>query len=73
MNKGLKTALATIALAQFLKIPIKQLETGRWDWRLFFETGGMPSSHSAGVSALHLSPLSEACARSILPWLRYLD
>ncbi|WP_033012816.1 divergent PAP2 family protein [Geobacillus kaustophilus] len=52
MNKGLKTALATIALAQFLKIPIKQLETGRWDWRLFFETGGMPSSHSAGVSAL---------------------
>ncbi|MCK7606041.1 divergent PAP2 family protein [Geobacillus stearothermophilus] len=52
MNKGLKTALATIALAQFLKIPIKQLETGRWDWRLFFETGGMPSSHSAGVSSL---------------------
>ncbi|KFL15827.1 acid phosphatase, partial [Geobacillus stearothermophilus] len=52
MNKGLKTALATIALAQFLKISIKQLETGRWDWRLFFETGGMPSSHSAGVSSL---------------------
>ncbi|AGT31663.1 acid phosphatase [Geobacillus genomosp. 3] len=52
MNKGLKTALATIALAQFLKIPIKQAETGRWDWRLFFETGGMPSSHSAGVSSL---------------------
>jgi uncharacterized protein len=52
MNKALRTALFTIGLAQFLKIPIKQLKTRKWDWKLFFETGGMPSSHSAGVSSL---------------------
>jgi acid phosphatase family membrane protein YuiD len=52
MNKALRTALFTIGLAQFLKIPLKQLKTGKWDWSLFFETGGMPSSHSAGVSSL---------------------
>jgi acid phosphatase family membrane protein YuiD len=52
MNKALKTALCTIAFAQFLKIPLKKLETGSWQWPLFFETGGMPSSHSAGVSSL---------------------
>jgi uncharacterized protein len=52
MNKTLRTALFTIGLAQFLKIPMKQLKTGKWDWSLFFETGGMPSSHSAGVSSL---------------------
>ncbi|HZG59400.1 MAG TPA: divergent PAP2 family protein [Anoxybacillus sp.] len=52
MNKALRTALFTIGLAQFLKIPIKQLKTRKWDWSLFFETGGMPSSHSAGVSSL---------------------
>ena len=52
MNKSVYTALTTIALAQFLKIPIKKLKTGKWDWKMFIETGGMPSSHSAGVSSL---------------------
>ncbi len=52
MNKGIYTALLTIGLAQFLKIPIKKAKTGKWDWGTFFETGGMPSSHSAGVSSL---------------------
>ncbi len=52
MNKGIYTALLTIGLAQFLKIPIKKVKTGKWDWDTFFETGGMPSSHSAGVSSL---------------------
>lgn len=52
MNKPIYTALATIGLAQFLKIPIKQAQTGKWDWGTFFETGGMPSSHSAGVTSL---------------------
>ncbi|WP_078546234.1 divergent PAP2 family protein [Litchfieldia alkalitelluris] len=52
MNKGIYTALATIGLAQFLKIPIKKMKTGVWDWGTFVETGGMPSSHSAGVSSL---------------------
>jgi acid phosphatase family membrane protein YuiD len=52
MNKGVVTAIATIGLAQFLKIPIKKASTGEWDWRTFTETGGMPSSHSAGVTSL---------------------
>ena len=52
MNKAIINAIGTIVLAQFLKIPIKKMTKGIWDWRMFFETGGMPSSHSAGVSAL---------------------
>lgn len=52
MNKAVYTALVSIGLAQFLKIPIKKVKTGHWDWGTFFETGGMPSSHSAGVSSL---------------------
>ncbi|EKN63731.1 divergent PAP2 family protein [Schinkia azotoformans] len=52
MNRGITTALLSIGLAQFLKIPIQKVRTGKWDWGVFFETGGMPSSHSAGVSSL---------------------
>ncbi|MCU9614461.1 divergent PAP2 family protein [Caldibacillus lycopersici] len=52
MNKPIKTALLTIGLAQFLKIPLKKMTTGKWEWDTFFETGGMPSSHSAGVASL---------------------
>lgn len=52
MNKSIITALATIGIAQFLKIPLKKLSGDKWDWRLLLETGGMPSSHSAGVSSL---------------------
>ena len=52
VNRAIQIALAAISLAQFLKIPIKFIRTGKWDWGLLFETGGMPSSHSAGVSSL---------------------
>jgi acid phosphatase family membrane protein YuiD len=52
MNKGIVTAITTIGLAQFLKIPLKKIKTGEWDWGTFIETGGMPSSHSAGVTSL---------------------
>lgn len=52
INKPMKTALASIGIAQFLKIPIKKVQTGKWEWNTFFETGGMPSSHSAGVASL---------------------
>ena len=34
-------------LAQALKIPIYRLVEKKWDWRRFFGSGGMPSSHSA--------------------------
>ncbi|EMT44958.1 MULTISPECIES: divergent PAP2 family protein [Anoxybacillus] len=52
MNRAIQTALCTIALAQFLKIPFAKRKTKKWDWNIFFETGGMPSSHSAGVASL---------------------
>ncbi|WP_456278639.1 divergent PAP2 family protein [Bacillus sp. AK128] len=52
MNKGMVTAITTIGLAQFIKIPLKKIKTGQWDWGTFVETGGMPSSHSAGVTSL---------------------
>lgn len=52
MNKPVFTALTGIALAQGLKPVIAYLKTGDWQWHRGISSGGMPSSHSAGVSAL---------------------
>ncbi|WP_248926532.1 divergent PAP2 family protein [Paenibacillus hamazuiensis] len=52
MNKALMTSLISIGATQLLKVPIKFVGTGRWDWKTAVQTGGMPSSHSAGVSSL---------------------
>ncbi|ANU10212.1 hypothetical protein A1A1_16955 [Planococcus antarcticus DSM 14505] len=52
MNRGMITSLSAIGVAQALKIVTHKTVTGQWDWRQAFTTGGMPSSHSAGVSAL---------------------
>jgi uncharacterized protein len=52
MNKGVYIALLSIGLAQGMKIPIHYVKEKEWRPELFFETGGMPSSHSAGVSSL---------------------
>lgn len=38
-------------MAQILKLPLEYLRTKEWDWSLLFGTGGMPSSHSAVVTA----------------------
>ncbi len=38
-------------MAQILKLPLEYLRTHQWDWSLLFGTGGMPSSHSAVVTA----------------------
>jgi len=38
-------------LAQLLKLPLEYLRTKQWNWSLIFSTGGMPSSHSAAVTA----------------------
>lgn len=51
-NIPLIAALIGIIFAQFIKIPITYLVTGVLDWKLFTSTGGMPSSHSAAVTAL---------------------
>jgi len=52
MNHGIITALSAIGIAQALKIVTHKKIHGVWDWKQAFTTGGMPSSHSAGVSAL---------------------
>ncbi|MEG9297941.1 divergent PAP2 family protein [Mangrovibacillus sp. Mu-81] len=52
MNKGILTALLSIVLAQGFKIPLHYMKKKEWKPELFFQTGGMPSSHSAGVASL---------------------
>lgn len=39
-------------LAQFGKVAICRMQEKRWDFMLMFSSGGMPSSHSAFVTAL---------------------
>lgn|SRR5690606_36172856 len=51
-NVPLLAALFAILFAQFVKIPINFLLTRKLDWKLMTSTGGMPSSHSAAVTAL---------------------
>ncbi len=51
-NQVFWTAIAANVLAQTLKLLIDALLNGRVDWSRLLETGGMPSSHSATVSAL---------------------
>ncbi|NOU76204.1 divergent PAP2 family protein [Paenibacillus sp. LMG 31458] len=52
MNRALTTAVIGIGTAQVMKLPLFYLKTRKWDWSQLTQTGGMPSSHSSGVSAL---------------------
>ncbi len=51
-NFPLLASLAAIFFAQFIKVPIYFIVSKRLDWSLITSTGGMPSSHSAAVTAL---------------------
>jgi acid phosphatase family membrane protein YuiD len=51
-NFPLWAALAAIGFAQFVKVPIQYIASRKIDWSLLTSTGGMPSSHSAAVTAL---------------------
>lgn len=51
-NPVLIGALIAWSLAQGAKLPIEYLRTRRWNWSLLFSTGGMPSSHTALVTAI---------------------
>ncbi len=46
-NYVLIAALIAWGIAQVIKVPIEYLQTHRWNWSLFVQAGGMPSSHSA--------------------------
>ncbi|WP_138416266.1 divergent PAP2 family protein [Aquibacillus sediminis] len=52
LNRALSTALIGIGTAQFLKVPLHYIETGKWDWNKTIGSGNMPSSHSSAVTSL---------------------
>lgn len=52
MNFSLWAAISAIFFAQFVKVPIHFAVTKKINWSLLTSTGGMPSSHSAAVTAL---------------------
>ncbi|MCD6576922.1 MAG: divergent PAP2 family protein [Anaerolineaceae bacterium] len=54
-NKVLIAALSAWAVGQFLKFPLDYLLNKRWNWGIMLSSGGMPSSHSALVTAVALS------------------
>ena len=51
-NFPLWAALSAICFAQTIKVLLHWLALREWNWHLLFSTGGMPSSHSAAVTAL---------------------
>jgi acid phosphatase family membrane protein YuiD len=51
-NTPILASLFAILFAQFVKVPIHYFLKGKVEWKLFTSTGGMPSSHSAAVTAL---------------------
>jgi len=54
-NPVLLSALTAWLIAQALKVIIELITKRRMNWALLFQAGGMPSSHSALVSAAALS------------------
>ena len=54
-NTPLLAALAAMLLAQIIKVILVFATERRWAFDRLLETGGMPSSHSAAVSALAVS------------------
>lgn len=53
-NHALLGALIAWGLAQLIKLPLDYLINKRWNWALLISVGGMPSSHSALVTATAL-------------------
>lgn len=51
-NRALIFGLSAWAAAQIVKVPLDYLLNRRWDWALLLRAGGMPSSHSALVTAV---------------------
>lgn len=51
-NRVLLVAIASTVMAQALKLPIEFIKNHKINFRVLVGTGGMPSSHSALVTAL---------------------
>ncbi|HRQ33761.1 MAG TPA: divergent PAP2 family protein, partial [Anaerolineales bacterium] len=54
-NRPLIAGLIAWILAQVIKLPLDYLSTRKWNWSLMLTTGGMPSSHSALMTATTLA------------------
>jgi len=54
-NRVLIAAVAAWLIGQFLKFPLEYILNRRWNWGIMFSSGGLPSSHSALVTAVTLS------------------
>lgn len=54
-NFALESAIIANFSAQLIKVPIRLITKREWRPHLIFSTGGMPSSHSAFVTALATS------------------
>lgn len=55
INYPLEVAIASMLIAQLIKYPIYYVIYRKWYPMIIFSTGGMPSSHSAFVTALTLA------------------
>ena len=55
LNHALVSWLVACVVAQSIKIVLGVIRLHRFDFRWLFGTGGMPSTHAAGVSALSLA------------------
>lgn len=51
-NYVLIAALTAWSIAQIIKVPLEYFQTRSWNWALLLRAGGMPSSHSALVTAI---------------------
>ncbi len=57
INYALEISIIAMIVAQLVKLPILYFFQKKWVPSIVFSTGGMPSSHSAFVTALTLSLL----------------
>lgn len=55
LNHLLYVTIIAWCIAQCLKVGFGVIRTKRFDFRWFIGTGGMPSSHAAGASALAIT------------------
>jgi len=54
-NRVLVTALIAWLMGQFLKFPLDFILNRTWNWGVILHAGGMPSSHSAMMTATTLA------------------
>ena len=54
-NHALVAAFAAWSLAQIIKLPLEYWLHHEWNWHLLLSSGGMPSSHSAMVTAVTMA------------------